>query len=109
MRGSSGETPSTTCCTAHAHKFINSNMILTAQQYHAYSSSDPGPAPYPSSGVRPMVVSTLSPFFTAAMLLPLPRWQVMAFSCWAGLPNILAAVSTRYLWLQEPINETISE
>jgi hypothetical protein len=28
-----------------------------------------------------------------------PRWQVMALSCWVGLFNILAAVSTRYLWL----------
>lgn len=48
-----------------------------------------------------MVVSTLRPFLTAAMLLPLPRWQVMALTCWVGLPSILAAVSTRYLWLQQ--------
>ena len=45
----------------------------------------------PASGVRPMVVSTHFPFFTAAMEEPLPRWQVMIFSSSMGLPSMAAA------------------
>ncbi len=39
------------------------------------------PGTHPSSGVMPMDVSTLTPFFTAVMLLPLPAPQVWTASC----------------------------
>ncbi len=47
----------------------------------------------PSSGVNPMVVSTETPWSTAAMLQPLPRWQVMILSVLMSLPSRAAARS----------------
>lgn len=45
----------------------------------------------PSCGVKPMEVSTASPYLTAEMEEPLPMWQVTIFSCSSGLPTKRAA------------------
>ena len=45
----------------------------------------------PSRGVRPMLVSTDLPFFTAERLAPLPRWQTMIFRSSYGFPATSAA------------------
>ena len=37
------------------------------------------PITRPSSGVKPIEVSTERPFSTAVMEAPLPRWQVIRF------------------------------
>ncbi len=55
------------------------------------------PIARPSSGVKPMLVSTDFPPFTAVMLAPLPRWQVIILRLSKGLPTISAALSATYL------------
>ena len=40
----------------------------------------------PTSGVKPMEVSTLLPPLMAQMLEPLPMWQLMSLSSSMGLP-----------------------
>ena len=57
------------------------------------------PITRPAKGVRPMVVSTHWPPFTAARLEPLPRWQVTMFSLSSGFLRSLAASSVMNLWL----------
>ena len=57
------------------------------------------PMTRPSSGVNPMLVSTLRPPWTAVMLHPFPRWQVTIRSRSAGSPRNRAAASETYLWL----------
>ena len=47
----------------------------------------------PSSGVKPIVVSTEMPPSTAVIEEPLPRWQVMILQSLGSLPSILAARS----------------
>ena len=51
----------------------------------------------PARGVQPMEVSTLLPPSTAVTEEPLPRWQVMIFSCSMGLPSMAAARPETYL------------
>ena len=51
----------------------------------------------PSRGVKPIVVSTHLPAFTADKLLPLPRWQTMIFAL--GLPRYFATSVETNLWL----------
>ena len=43
----------------------------------------------PSSGVKPMVVSTDLPWRTAASDAPAPRWHVTMRNCSTGRPNEL--------------------
>ena len=45
----------------------------------------------PSSGVKPIEVSTDLPPSTAVMLEPFPRWQVIIFVFSAGIPSMAAA------------------
>ena len=47
----------------------------------------------PSSGVRPMDVSTATPWSMALMEHPLPRWHVMSFNSSSGSPKTAAARS----------------
>ena len=57
------------------------------------------PITTPSSGVRPMVVSTHLPFTTALMEDPLPRWQTITFEFSGFSPrNSTARLDTK-LWL----------
>ena len=49
------------------------------------------PGAHPSSGVSPMLVSTLWPCCTAVMLAPAPRWPTIRFTESALFPSILAA------------------
>mmetsp|Transcript_20617 Transcript_20617/g.55622 ORF Transcript_20617/g.55622 Transcript_20617/m.55622 type:complete len:241 (+) Transcript_20617:298-1020(+) len=64
------------------------------------ASTSPARVPMtkPSRGVRPMVVSTHLPFLMAAMLAPLPRWQMMAFMDSLGLPRSSAALPSTYVY-----------
>ncbi|MNE22021.1 hypothetical protein D3C80_1152090 [compost metagenome] len=56
------------------------------------------PIASPSSGVRPMEVSTDSPFLMAQTEAPLPRWQLMMLSSDSGLPSALAVSSAMKRW-----------
>ena len=47
----------------------------------------------PSSGVKPMEVSTHTPPCIAVMEQPFPRWQVIIFISFFGLPSIAATLS----------------
>ena len=49
----------------------------------------------PSSGVKPIVVSTGTPWSTAVMEQPLPRWQVIRRISLKSSPRIAAARSHR--------------
>ena len=51
----------------------------------------------PSSGVKPMEVSTHLPFWMAQMELPAPRWQVMILALFTSRP---ASLAKHYLKLQ---------
>ena len=53
----------------------------------------------PSSGVRPMVVSTLLPFRTAVHEQPLPRWAVTRAWSAAGSPASPSAWRATKRWL----------
>ena len=53
----------------------------------------------PSSGVRPMEVSTDSPYFTADTDAPLPKWQTMIFRSFLSFPRISAALFDTKSWL----------
>ena len=53
------------------------------------------PITTPSSGVRPMVVSTHLPFTTALIEDPLPRWQTITFEFSDSVPGILPHVWIR--------------
>ena len=44
----------------------------------------------PSSGVKPMEVSTTLPFTMAVTELPFPTWQVMILECSRSIPQNLA-------------------
>ena len=46
----------------------------------------------PSSGVRPIEVSTTFPPSTAAIEAPFPKWQVIIFKSAMSFPNIAAAL-----------------
>src|SRR5438132_14346597 len=50
----------------------------------------------PSSGVKPIVVSTLSPSEIGAREQPLPRWQVTSLSDFKSRRNHRAARSAQY-------------
>ena len=52
----------------------------------------------PSSGVRPIEVSTTFPPSTAAIEAPFPKWQVIIFKSAMSFPNISAALWDTYLW-----------
>ena len=60
-------------------------------------SPDRVPIKRPSRGVKPMDVSTLLPFETAAALHPLPRCTVMMFISERGLSRISAVLPATYL------------
>ena len=47
----------------------------------------------PSSGVKPIEVSTATPWSMALMEQPLPRWQVMSFKSSNGSSSTTAARS----------------
>ena len=49
------------------------------------------PITMPAKGVRPIEVSTTSPFLIAASELPLPRWQVTRFTLESGFLSHFAA------------------
>ena len=53
----------------------------------------------PSSGVNPMEVSIDLPLTTAAIELPLPRWQVIILELLMSSPVNLAPLAETYLWL----------
>ena len=56
------------------------------------------PITTPSSGVRPIVVSTHSPFTTALMEEPFPRWQTITLELSLSRPrNSTARLETK-LW-----------
>ncbi len=52
----------------------------------------------PSSGVRPIEVSTLRPPRTAQAEAPLPRCRVTRSTVSSGFPSISAALAVTYLW-----------
>jgi len=54
------------------------------------------PIMIPSSGVNPMLVSTLFPFATAVTEAPLPRWQTMSRDELGGTRSIWAARHVEY-------------
>ena len=74
--------------------------ILSAMRRTAAGSMSPERVPMtrPSRGVMPMEVSTTLPFSTAAMLLPLPRWQVMRLKESRGRSRNLAVASETKWW-----------
>ena len=53
----------------------------------------------PSNGVRPIEVSTDSPFFTAVIEAPFPKWQTIIFKSFLSLPRICAALLETKSWL----------
>ena len=57
------------------------------------------PITIPARGVRPIEVSTHSPFFTAASEDPLPMWHVTRFTLETGFFRNFAASWTMNLWL----------
>jgi hypothetical protein len=52
----------------------------------------------PSSGVRPMEVSTLLPFWMAHAEAPLPRWRTTSDVCSAGLRRKAATARRMYAY-----------
>ncbi len=52
----------------------------------------------PSSGVKPMEVSTTLPSLMAVTELPLPRWQVMILEWLMSRPASLAPRWETYWW-----------
>ena len=61
------------------------------------------PITSPSSGVRPIEVSTERPWSIAQTLAPEPRWQVTIFSSTTGRRRCVAARSETY-WCDGPWN-----
>ncbi len=61
----------------------------------------PGRVPIirPSSGVIPMLVSTLRPWSIAHTEAPLPKWQEIIFSSPTGRFSQVAVLSAINLWL----------
>ena len=53
----------------------------------------------PSSGVKPMVVSTLTPPWIAASEAPLPRWQVIMRRELQFFAQNIGGAAAEYWWL----------
>ncbi len=76
-------------------------LRVRAEIIKAMGSTEPERVPIikPSSGVNPMLVSTLLPFRTAVTDAPFPRWQTISRDEFSGTRNSSAARRVEYCTL----------
>ena len=99
--GDAGDAQHARLLVADGQRLLGVDLLLLTQELNdgRVDGTVRVPMGRPSSGVKPMEVSTLLPPSTAVMDEPLPRWQVMILVCSMGLPSISAACWATYLWL----------